>query len=72
MNDAQESLQSLRSEIREVKHDLNNILSVATLQVEMLEREFPGHPKVAKVLESLDRLRHGLKRLETAPPESEA
>ena len=53
---AVERLDSLRQMAGTLKHEINNPLAVISLQVELLIRKYPDEPKLAKVMEMVERI----------------
>ena len=54
---AAERLDSLRQMAGTLKHEINNPLAVISMQVELLIRKYPDEPKLAKVMEMVERIR---------------
>ena len=54
---AVERLDSLRQMAGTLKHEINNPLAVISMQVELLIRKYPDEPKLAKVMEMVERIR---------------
>ena len=54
---AAERLDSLREMAGTLKHEINNPLAVISMQVELLQRKYPEEPKLAKVMEMVERIR---------------
>jgi len=54
---AVERLDSLRQMAGTLKHEINNPLAVISMQVELLIRKYPEEPKLAKVMEMVERIR---------------
>jgi signal transduction histidine kinase len=52
-----ERLDSLRQMAGTLKHEINNPLAVISMQVELLIRKYPEEPKLAKVMEMVERIR---------------
>jgi hypothetical protein len=53
---AVERLDSLRKMAGTLKHEINNPLAVISMQVELLARKYPEEPKLAKVMEMVERI----------------
>jgi len=53
---AVERLDSLRQMAGTLKHEINNPLAVISMQVELLIRKYPDEPKLAKVMEMVERI----------------
>jgi signal transduction histidine kinase len=54
---AAERLDSLRQMAGTLKHEINNPLAVISMQIELLSRKYPEEPKLAKVMEMVERIR---------------
>ena len=72
---ATERLESFRQLAGTLKHEINNPLTVISMQVEMLQRKYPEEARLAKIGEMADRIKvllQGLQQMRETPTEGYA